>query len=409
MEHITELLNKIRLITVHENTLQKEKEKRGENFNMFSILKLSRAEVRLHSAFIAELLNPQGSHGLKDKYLCSFLKTINSDIDFDFTSIRVKNEFPIGTVNDSSDRSGRIDIIITDKKNHAIIIENKIDARDQSKQLLRYHNYAKEEKYQFQLLYLTKDGDKASDISTDKKKFDYTCISYKKHILAWLEHCIELSACFPLVRETIRQYIINIKNILYIMDTSSLNKLIEEATSSYYMEATLTILENQWEIQKRIRQKFIEQLEEIAKRHGLTFKCDEEICDLIGERWIYFYDPKISANWSIIIGADAFNRSNGVYVGIGQIIYKKPHLTKQQLSELKPFHFWTESEPSSDYPFGWNYLRGKDGIGEWWNWNSYNTLRDMANGTLAQYIEDEIIIPTLKNKLLQKIEKLSPQ
>ena len=89
------------------------------------------------------------------------------------------------------------------------------------------------------------------------------------------------------------------------------------------------------------------------------------------------------------------------------MIYNKPHLTKQRLSELKPFHFWTEGEPSSDLPFGWSYLRGKDGIGDWWDWNNNNTLRDMANDTLAQYIENEIIIPVLKNKLLQKIEKLS--
>ncbi|MBD3591514.1 PD-(D/E)XK nuclease family protein [Bacteroides sp. GM023] len=407
MEHISELLNKIRLITVRENTLCKEKEKRGENFNIFSILKLSRVEVRLHSAFIVELLNPKGAHGLKDKFLRSFLTIVNSDIDFDFTSIHVESEFVIGQVNDNGDRGGRIDIIIMDKKNHAIIVENKIDAIDQPKQLLRYHNYAKEQKYQFLLLYLTKDGCTACDISTDKKNLDYACISYRKHILAWLEHCVELSSCYPLVRETLRQYIINIKNILYIMDTNNLNKLIEVATSDDYMEATLTILGNQREIQKRIRQKFIEQLKEVAERHDLMFKYDNEICDLKGDCWIHFHNPKVSANWSIFIGAYKHNHTNGVYYGITQMIYNKPHLTKQRLSELKPFHFWTEGEPSSDLPFGWSYLRGKDGIGDWWDWNNNNTLRDMANDTLAQYIENEIIIPVLKNKLLQKIEKLS--
>ena len=228
--------------------------------------------------------------------------------------------------------------------------------------------------------------------------------------MAWLEHCVELSSCFPLIRETIRQYIINIKNILGIMDTDNLNKLIEVTTSNNHtIEATLTILENQGEIKKRIRQKFIEQLREIAERHSLTFEYDEEICDLTGDCWIYFYSPKISTNWSIIIGADKFNQSNGAYAGISQIIYNKPHLTLQQLSELKPFHFWTEGAPSTEFPFGWGYLRGKDGIGDWWDWNNNNTLKDMFNGTLAQYVEDEIIIPILKNKLLQKIEKLSSQ
>ena len=34
----------------------------GENFNIFSILKMRRKEVETHSRFIYELLNPNGSH-----------------------------------------------------------------------------------------------------------------------------------------------------------------------------------------------------------------------------------------------------------------------------------------------------------------------------------------------------------
>lgn len=35
----------------------------GENFNIFQILGLQTSEVRLHSAFLAELLNSKGLHG----------------------------------------------------------------------------------------------------------------------------------------------------------------------------------------------------------------------------------------------------------------------------------------------------------------------------------------------------------
>lgn len=41
---------------------KKVNELTGENFNVFKILKLESSEVRMHSAFIAELLNPKGSH-----------------------------------------------------------------------------------------------------------------------------------------------------------------------------------------------------------------------------------------------------------------------------------------------------------------------------------------------------------
>ena len=44
----------------------------GENFNIFDVLKLSTSEVRTHSAFLAELLNPEGSHGQGDIFLRLF-------------------------------------------------------------------------------------------------------------------------------------------------------------------------------------------------------------------------------------------------------------------------------------------------------------------------------------------------
>ena len=41
----------------------------GENFNIFRILKLETNEVKMHSAFLVELLNAKGSHGQKDVFL----------------------------------------------------------------------------------------------------------------------------------------------------------------------------------------------------------------------------------------------------------------------------------------------------------------------------------------------------
>ena len=45
----------------------------GEKFNIFSVLNLTSNEVRTHSAFIGELLNIKGSHGLKDIPLQLFI------------------------------------------------------------------------------------------------------------------------------------------------------------------------------------------------------------------------------------------------------------------------------------------------------------------------------------------------
>ena len=64
MERLNQLLKQISEIVLKENTQQEEKRRRGENFNVFKVLGLTTSEVRLHSALIAELLNPNGDHGL---------------------------------------------------------------------------------------------------------------------------------------------------------------------------------------------------------------------------------------------------------------------------------------------------------------------------------------------------------
>ena len=69
MESLKELLSHISKIVLTEKTLQEEKRKRGENFNIFKVLRLSTSEVRLHSAYLAELLDSKGSHGMGASFL----------------------------------------------------------------------------------------------------------------------------------------------------------------------------------------------------------------------------------------------------------------------------------------------------------------------------------------------------
>ena len=66
---------------------------------LFQILGVSTSEVRLHSAILAELLNPNASHGLLSKFLLSFLNNIirreNAPFDFDVDSAKVSIEYSI--------------------------------------------------------------------------------------------------------------------------------------------------------------------------------------------------------------------------------------------------------------------------------------------------------------------------
>ena len=145
MEKIKELLNHISNIVVAEKTQQEERRKRGENFNIFKVLGLTSSEVRLHSAFLAELLNPNGDHGLEDKFLKAFLEIVvgkKANFDFDTKSAKTYVEYDIGTISEDYKEGGRIDILIQDRKGATIIIENKIYAGDQPWQMYRYNRYA---------------------------------------------------------------------------------------------------------------------------------------------------------------------------------------------------------------------------------------------------------------------------
>ena len=271
---LNNLLNQISNIVEQEKNLQEIAMSRGECFNIFEVLGVRKNEVRLHSAFIADLLNPKSKHGLTDTFLKCFLEENDIDIKLDYETVRVSVEYNIGYVSEDGNRGGRIDILIEDASNHVIVIENKIDAEDQPSQLLRYHNFIQDNQKEGVLIFLTKDGHEASEISTNGLDIEYKCLSYHTNILNWLEKCKSLSEGFPLILNTIKQYIVNLKNILDIMNESMSAKIVEIATLPENVEATLGICSNFYEIAYRIRKSFINQLKDVAIKYG--FKCKDE-------------------------------------------------------------------------------------------------------------------------------------
>ena len=189
MSELDKFFQKINNLLKEEKLLKEERMKRGELFNIFQVMHMEADEVYTHSAFIAHLLDPQGSHGCGNTFLKLFIETISDlqVLNFDLVNpIKVKVEESIGTISNKNDTGGRLDIIITDHNNNAIIIENKIYAADQKGQLLRYHKYAQDHhKEKYKLLYLTLDGHEPSKESTGSKleiKKHYDCISYASEI-----------------------------------------------------------------------------------------------------------------------------------------------------------------------------------------------------------------------------------
>ena len=182
----------------------------GKNFNVFSVPGFGYNELD-HSAFLANLLNPKGTHSQGTIFLRHFLSQLDSFECENLEDFKVTREEDVGVY-------GQIDLLL-EKEDTCIIIENKIkiDPKDQDKQLDRYYTYAKEEKglqdEQIKLIYLTPDGRKPREISLSRKDRQryldiklLTLMSYKSHILKWLENCLKEVAKIAPIREVLLQY-----------------------------------------------------------------------------------------------------------------------------------------------------------------------------------------------------------
>jgi len=205
---------------------------KGENFNIFSILKMESKENATHSAFLGELLNPEGSHNLGTVFLKLFLETIDLD-HIDLESARVKLEHYVGKIDYDSKTGGRVDIFIWDKEDNTICIENKINAPDQKMQIERYRNYNLRRN---KVYYLTEPGKEPDPVSRGDliSGVDYNIISYENDIIGWLTMCSKEATRLPILRESIQQYIILIKKMTNQLTDSKMEIEFQEIIRKNY-------------------------------------------------------------------------------------------------------------------------------------------------------------------------------
>lgn len=78
LEQAKQLLEATQVIASHQAQIARLS---GVNFNVFRLLRMEEDEVRLHSRFIAELLDPKGSHGQGSAFLELFLRQVDEKED----------------------------------------------------------------------------------------------------------------------------------------------------------------------------------------------------------------------------------------------------------------------------------------------------------------------------------------
>ncbi len=246
--------------------------KSGEKFNVFSILKLENNEVRTHSALLGELLNPKGSHGMKTTFLELFLKEIfenESCLIPESTSIGIEEH--IGKINSDYTEGGRIDVILKDKRNNVILIENKIYAGEQKNQLIRYKNAYPNAK----ILFLTLFGNDSFRSEGLNAEAHYKLISYENHIINWLQKCLDISDSFPILKHTIQQYIILLKKLTNQTINNEMKREIIEIIKENYLESD-EIYRNFNSAKKEIIEKFISSFRnELIKKTENSWKIND--------------------------------------------------------------------------------------------------------------------------------------
>ena len=383
---IINILNQVRIVSQKIKEQRKEKFERGENYNIFNDLGFMSDEVHLHSMFLANLLNPKGSHGQRGKFLEAFLKMLQKtfpaisvdslELDTVITSVEVEKY--IGRQTDSE--GGRIDIYLTDGK-HSIIIENKIYAVDQRHQMLRYWNYGMSQKgddmeKSFVLIYLTLDGCSPSkdSLGEDLKENDIVCLSYKSYIRGWLDRCVELASRTPLVRETINQYISTI-DILTNNVMEDNKDLLDILCKEENLDAVFDIIDSKENlINHIINDEFIPKLKDLAEDKGL------EICGNYKRNWIaessgaHFQ----RTGWKYFDLAFQFDHKglDGLIFGFVCKGYGKRSDIPASIWEKVQEHYSISSK-IKDWDNGlWIH---KDFIGNK-NWNNSQAIKDLLNG-----------------------------
>lgn len=236
----------LKQVTSLRHTYQKDIAQSGGNWNLFYALgkELYHKEL-LHSHFLSVLLG--ALDGIpKNLFLRLFLEQIPlpvySTVDiscFHTGHVQITTEKSLGRLTNQYNDGGRLDILLENKKQQ-IIIENKIYATDQPRQLERYHtNYPNA-----LLIYLTLDGKKPSPESFGNlKENQYICLSYRTHILSWLEKCLtytQTKTQHSLLHSSIAQYISLIRDLtgqgrFYYM-TQQISDLLSH-NESYFIAA----------------------------------------------------------------------------------------------------------------------------------------------------------------------------
>lgn len=340
-----------------------------EQFNIFTtLLDPYNTEVELHSRFMSSLLDPKGNHRMGTTSIEILLEELGSEMPITPNIEVIPN-------NEKWTEHKEIDILIIDRvAKNALIIENKINARDSNHddrgQLEGYYQQLMSEGIpadNIEVYYLTLDRHEPSAESlntngeTPELAEKVQCIDYGTEITNWLKSLVKEAYNAPFLRESINQYINLINNMtgnIEIEERLELMSLVGKNKDN--LESAKLLLENFKHICWHTIDCFNRELQEDLESQKITIleAPDEETITWVvhgGPKqrnvpFNYEFEGKDGLVWTL--EAD-LNDVNGFYIGLSKEKNKK--LTKEQKQGIKEY-VADNNLDKNEYWYFWKYL-----------------------------------------------------
>jgi len=267
-------------------------------FNIFKVLGIQTRETR-HSAFLAWLLDPDGSHRLGDYFLRRFLSRVTGyaratgmskirsfDVDgwrFDDVVVDVERY--------------EIDILIrSDLDKFVCVIENKILSAEHSGQLKKYRQTVEKEYPGLTPLFVLLSPDGVTAIN-EEDAANYVPFSYVE-IADLIERVLRTRSSIlgNNVRTALEQYLVSLRR--YVLSESEVQKLAREIYSNHKQAIDLII-----EARPDVQQELWDVVREVMK------DSNELRHDFSNKSTIRYYDPRWDLHPELKLG-EAWTSSN---------------------------------------------------------------------------------------------------
>lgn len=374
----------------------------GSGFNLLRLLHMGGYEARTHTPILADLLNPQGSHGQGGAFLMLFLQSCLQeypDLMKRIDKVVVKAEKSIGPVDAEAVSGGIIDILLEFSDGAIVAIENKIYAGEQSNQVARYYDYVKKKAGQKgYLVYLTLSEQMPTSIAEEFKS-EIICLTYTSDILKWLRLCYKEAASIPILRESIAIYTNLVCDLTDQSPNQNMTKDLSEKiiSSAENLEAYCN-LPNERDIKDAVFNKIITQLEGEKEIENLRFSIETTHLHLCDKLFTFCFSHDCWKNFRIAFIFEAKDCGN---LDFG---FKDGGLTESEREKL--FALLNRSFITSPPVDGWL---------AWQHWMEYrdwdlSNLTDIAFGKFFGELKTKLIeLQAIGDDFMQRLAEREAQ